>query len=127
LPHRLFHRCLAEAAGPALLVGIGTGTIVAAGEKADISGLPAELDFSFASMGGPVGKREDWMTDVEGGFASGRRSVVYAMAAGTKVAEAIDRFVSKKTGRSPIPRPNPFGGKDPQRLPPGYGGPTWHS
>jgi NADPH-dependent glutamate synthase beta subunit-like oxidoreductase len=100
--------------------------IIAAGEKADVSGLPTELDFTFASMGWPVGKREDWMTDVEGVFASGGKSVVYAMAAGTKVAEAIDRFVSQKTGRSPTPRPDPFGGKDPPRLPTGYGGPTWH-
>lgn len=33
---RLLHRCLAEAAGTALLVGIGTGTIVAAGNAGGI-------------------------------------------------------------------------------------------
>lgn len=31
MPRRLLHRCLAEVVGTALLVGIGTGTIVAAG------------------------------------------------------------------------------------------------
>jgi hypothetical protein len=66
------------------------------------------------------------MTDVEGVFASGGKSVVYAMAAGTKAAEAIDRYISKKTGRSATPRPDPFGGKTLHRLPDGYGGPTWH-
>ncbi|HTW55289.1 MAG TPA: FAD-dependent oxidoreductase [Thermoplasmata archaeon] len=100
--------------------------IIAAGETADIAGLSAELDFSFAAQGWPVGKREDWMTDVEGVFASGGKSVVYAMAAGAKVAEAIDRFVSRRTGRAPTPRPDPFGGATPPPLPIGYGGPTWH-
>ncbi|HXQ78697.1 MAG: FAD-dependent oxidoreductase [Thermoplasmata archaeon] len=100
--------------------------IIAAGEKADVSGLPAELDFSFAAQGWPVGKREDWMTDVEGVFASGGKSVVHAMAAGTKAADAIDRYICAKTGRSPTPRPDPFGGNQPNRLPAGYGGPTWH-
>lgn len=37
MPRRLFHRCLAEVAGTALLVGIGTGTIVAAN---DAGGIP---------------------------------------------------------------------------------------
>lgn len=100
--------------------------IIAAGEKADVSGLPAELDFTFAGQGWPVGKREDWMTDVEGVFASGGKSVVYAMAAGTRAAEVIDRYVAAKSGRSPIPRPDPFGGSALRRLPDGYGGPTWH-
>jgi len=100
--------------------------IIAAGEKGDISGLPAELDFSFAAQGWPVGKREDWMTDVEGVFASGGKSVVYAMALGTRAAEAIDRYLSAKDGRATTPRPDPFGGTTPPTLPAGYGGPTWH-
>ena len=37
MSRRLVHRCLAEAAGTGLLVGIGTGTIVAAG---DAGGIP---------------------------------------------------------------------------------------
>lgn len=99
--------------------------IIAAGERADLAGLPAELDFSFAAQGWPVGKREDWMTDVEGVFASGGKSVVYAMAAGTRAAEAIDRYLTSKTGGAPTPRPGSFGGTAPP-LPDGYGGPTWH-
>ncbi|HTP55014.1 MAG TPA: FAD-dependent oxidoreductase [Thermoplasmata archaeon] len=100
--------------------------IVAAGEKADVAGFPGELDFSFGAQGWPVGKREDWMTDVEGVFASGGKSVVYAMAAGTKAAEAIDRYLSKKAGTDPTPRPDPLGGPTPVPIPSGYGGPTWH-
>lgn len=38
MPRPLVHRCLAEAAGTALLVGIGTGTVVAAG---NVGGIPS--------------------------------------------------------------------------------------
>ena len=100
--------------------------IIAAGEKADVSDLPSELDFTFAAQGWPVGKRVDWMTDVEGVFASGGKSVVYAMGAGTAAAEAIDRYIARKTGGQPSDRPDPFGGNARRRLPDGYGGPTWH-
>ena len=100
--------------------------IIAAGETADVAGLPSELDLSFAAQGWPVGRREDWMTDVEGVFASGGKSVVYAMAAGTAAAEAIDRYLARKSGREPSARPDPFGGTARRRLPDGYGGPTWH-
>jgi len=100
--------------------------IVAAGEQADLTGLPPELDFKLSPQAWPEGKRPDWMTDVEGVFASGGRSVVYAMAAGTRTAEAIDAYIAKKTGRPPTPRPHPFGAGTPTKLPDGYGGPTWH-
>jgi len=40
VPARLLHRCLAEVGGTALLVGIGTGTIVAAGNA---GGIPPAL------------------------------------------------------------------------------------
>jgi glutamate synthase (NADPH/NADH) small chain len=100
--------------------------ILAVGETADISGLPTELDFTFASMGWPQGKREDWMTDVEGVFATGGRSVVHAMGAGEKAAAAIDAYIAQKKGRAPGRRPDPFGGPVPPELPSGYGGPTWH-
>jgi glutamate synthase (NADPH/NADH) small chain len=99
--------------------------IVAAGEKPEISGLPSELDLDVAVRPWPVGRREDGMTDVEGVFASGGRSVVHAMAAGTKTAEAIERYLAKKQGRAPLPRPDPFGGPRPPDPPKGYGGPTW--
>ena len=100
--------------------------ILAVGETADIAGLPGELDFSFAAMGWPQGKREDWMTDVEGVFATGGRSVVHAMAAGERAAAAIDAYIAKKKGRAPERRPDPFGGPEPPEIPSGYGGPTWH-
>ncbi len=98
--------------------------IIAAGEKADLKGLPAELDLA-TPHGWPEGKRPDWMTDVDGIFASGGRSVVYAMAAAQRTADAIDAYLALKAGRPPTPRPDPFGGSVPLRLPDGYGGPTW--
>ncbi len=100
--------------------------IIAAGEKADLSGLPSELDLEVSSHAWPQGGRPDWMTDVEGVFASGGKSVVYAMAAGTRTAEAIDAYLARKSGRRPTPRPDPLGGSAPASLPEGYGGPTWH-
>ncbi len=100
--------------------------LVAVGERADIAALPAELDLSPSRHPWPEGKRPDWMTDVEGVFASGGKSVVYAMAAGSKAAEAIDAYLAKKDGRNPLPRPDPFGGGGTAPGPPkGYGGPTW--
>jgi glutamate synthase (NADPH/NADH) small chain len=100
--------------------------IVAVGEKADIAGLPAELNLSLSSHTWPEGKKEDWMTDVEGVFASGGKSVVYAMSAGTRAANAIAAYVAKKKGRPYTPRPDPFGAPAPAPLPVGYGGPSWH-
>jgi glutamate synthase (NADPH) small chain len=99
--------------------------IVAVGEVADVSGFDADYAFKFASMGWPEGKGEDWMTDVEGVFATGGRSVVHAMAAGERAAAAIDAYLAKKHGRKPEPRPDPFGGPTPPGLPSGYGGATW--
>ena len=100
--------------------------IIAAGEVPEIVGLPKELDLDAAHHAWPQGRQEDAQTDVEGIFASGGKSVVHAMAAGTKAAEAIDRYIAKKTGRVPTPRPDPYGGPNPPKLPDGYGGPTWH-
>lgn len=100
--------------------------IVAAGERADLSGLPQELDFSITGHAWPEGKREDWMTDVEGVFAAGGRSVVYALSAGSRVAQAIDAYLCHKRGVPIPPRPDPLGGPTPVTLPDGYGGPSWH-
>ena len=100
--------------------------IVAVGEKADLGTLPTELNLSLATHPWPQGAKEDWMTDVEGVFAAGGKSVVYAMSAGTVAANAIDAYVAKKRGRAPTPRPDPFGAAEPAPLPVGYGGPTWH-
>ena len=99
--------------------------IVAAGEVADTKGLAEDFAFS-TSKGWPEGRQEGWMTGIEGVFASGGKSVVFAMGAGSKAAEAIDRYLASKKGRAPTPRPDPFGGGSSYQLPHGYGGPTWH-
>jgi NADPH-dependent glutamate synthase beta subunit-like oxidoreductase len=99
--------------------------IVAAGEKADLAGLPAELDLAFGKQGWPEGKGAGTMTGLPGIFASGGRSVVHAMAAGTKSAEGIDAYLQQLDGKPPIPRPDPFGGPNPPTRPAGYGAPTW--
>ncbi|MCI4347490.1 MAG: FAD-dependent oxidoreductase [Thermoplasmata archaeon] len=100
--------------------------IVAAGERAELAGLPTELNFKLSAQGWPEGEHEDWMTDVNGVFASGGKSVVYAMAAGSKAAEAIDAYIARKKGRAPLQRPDAFGAPKPPKPPAGYGGPTWH-
>lgn len=99
--------------------------ILGVGETANLTGLPPELDLTTGSQGWPQGKRDDTMTGMDGVFASGGKSVVYAMAAGTRSAVGIDAFLRKKEGKPPIPRPDPFGEGNPPRLPKGYGGPTW--
>ncbi len=100
--------------------------IAAVGERTDLTGFPAALDLKARAHAWPEGKRPDTMTGVDGIFASGGKSVVYAMAAGTRSAEAIESYLAGLDGRRPIPRPDPFGGKDPPRKPAGYSGPTWH-
>lgn len=99
--------------------------ILGVGEKADLTGLPPELDLSTGSQGWPQGKQDDTMTGIEGVFASGGKSVVYAMAAGTRSANGIDAYLRRKEGKPPIPRPDPFGEGNAPQLPKGYGGPTW--
>ena len=99
--------------------------ILGVGEKADLTGLPPELDLTTGSQGWPQGKRDGTMTGIDGVFASGGKSVVHAMAAGTRSAEGIDAYLRKKDGNPPIPRPDPFGEGNPPALPKGYGGPTW--
>ena len=99
--------------------------IIAAGEKAEIQAMPKELGLKVSPHGWAEGGKEDWMTDVEGIFACGGRSVVYAMGAGTRSANAIDGYLSHKAGRQPTARPDPLGGPVPPTLPEGYGGPSW--
>ena len=76
---------------------------MAAGEVANVQGLPTELNLSLSGHPWPQGRKEDWMTDVDGVFAAGGKSVVYAMAAETWAALAIDRYLAKKQGRAPVP------------------------
>ncbi len=99
--------------------------LVAVGERADLRGLPDELDLAPSRHPWPEGKRPDWMSDVEGVFASGGKSVVYAMSAGSRAAEAIEGYLARKDGRPPVPRPDPFGQGPRRPVPSGYGGPTW--
>jgi NADPH-dependent glutamate synthase beta subunit-like oxidoreductase len=100
--------------------------IMAIGQVADLTGFPSDLQLKIGSKGWPEGVQPDSMTAVPGVFASGGRSVVHAMAAGTRAAEAIDAYLAKKEGRSPMPRPDPFGGHHtPARTPPGYSEPVW--
>lgn len=99
--------------------------ILGVGERADLTGLPPELDLFTGGRGWPQGKHPDTMTGIEGVFASGGKSVVHAMAAGTRSAEGIDAYLRRKDGLPPIPRPDPFGEGVPPTLPSGYGGATW--
>ncbi len=100
--------------------------ILAVGEKADLTGFPAELKLAIGTKGWPEGSRADTMTAVDGIFAAGGRSVVHAMAAGTRAADGIDAYLAKLDGRTPTPRPDPFGdGTAPPWIPKGYSGPVW--
>ena len=100
--------------------------ILAVGEKADLAGFPPELRLAIGTKGWPEGSRPDTMTAVEGIFAAGGRSVVHAMAAGTRAAEGIDAYLARQDGRPPVPRPHPLGeGSPPPWIPKGYSGPVW--
>jgi len=100
--------------------------IMAIGEKADLAGFSPELGLKIGNKGWPEGGHPGYQTEVEGVFAAGGRSVVHAMAAGTKAALAIDEYLCRKDGR-PVPsRPDPFGeGETPPLVPEGYSGPVW--
>jgi glutamate synthase (NADPH/NADH) small chain len=100
--------------------------IIAIGQVADLTGFPTDLQLKIGSKGWPEGIHPDTMTAVEGVFASGGRSVVHAMAAGTRAAESIDAYLRAKDGKAPAPRPDPFGGPvPPAPHPPGYSEPVW--
>ncbi len=100
--------------------------IIAVGQKADLQGMNKDLGLKIAAKGWPEGTHPGGMTNIEGIFAGGGRSVVHAMAAGTQNAEAIDAYLRKKVGEQPTERPDPFGGPvPPPRLPPGYSTPVW--
>ena len=100
--------------------------VMAVGEKADLTGFSPQLGLKIGNKGWPEGGHPGYRTDVEGVFAAGGRSVVHAMAAGTKAAEAIDAYLVKKEGREPSPRPDPFGmGEVVPPIPEGYSSPVW--
>lgn len=99
--------------------------VVAAGEKAAVAGLPTELDLDTAAHPWPQGRKSDLMTDVEGVFASGGRSVVHAIAAGEEAGEAIASWIAERSGTPKAPRPDSLSGGVRSPPPDGYGGPTW--
>jgi glutamate synthase (NADPH/NADH) small chain len=100
--------------------------ITAVGQKTELNGFSKEIDLKLGSQGWPEGGRENKMTAMEGVWASGGRSVVYAMAAGSRVAESIDAYLRAKLQQAPTPRPDPFGGpQPPARTPKGYTKPAW--
>ena len=100
--------------------------IMAIGEKADLQGFSPELGLKIGTKGWPEGAAPDYRTSREGVFAAGGRSVVHAMAAGTRAAEAIDAYLCQKEGRPVRAKPDPFGGEgSPPRHPEGYSAPVW--
>jgi glutamate synthase (NADPH) small chain len=94
--------------------------IAAVGQKADLKGFSPVLDLKISSQGWPEGKGPGFATAVPGVFAAGGRSVVYAMGTASTAAEAIDAYLCGLRGEKPSPRPDPFGGSEPYKLPPGY-------
>jgi NADPH-dependent glutamate synthase beta subunit-like oxidoreductase len=94
--------------------------IVAVGQKADLEGFSPSLQLKITSQGWPEGGGEGFSTAVPGVFAAGGRSVVYAMGAATKAADAVDLYLRTKRGLAPAPRPDPWGGTSTYHLPEGY-------
>jgi len=94
--------------------------IVAVGQRADLSGFGPDLDLKLTSQGWPEGKGTGFATAVPGIFATGGRSVVYAMGSAMEAATAIDAYLAAKRGAAAAPRPDPFGGEGAFHLPPGY-------
>ncbi|HEV2317403.1 MAG TPA: FAD-dependent oxidoreductase [Thermoplasmata archaeon] len=97
--------------------------IIAVGQKADLHGFEPALDLRIASGGWPEGKQAGYETGIPGIFATGGRSVVYAMGAATDAAIAVDKYLCAKRGATPEARPDPFGGAGHFQLPAGYTAP----
>ncbi len=100
--------------------------IVAVGQRADLTGFGSELELKVTPQGWVEGEGPQTATGVPGVFAVGGKSVVYAMAAGTRGAEGVDRYLRALRGEAPAPRPDPFGGDRPFHLPAGYAKSNWN-
>ena len=94
--------------------------IVAVGQKADLEGFGPELELRLTRQGWPEGQQKGFETGIPGVFATGGRSVVYAMGSATQAAQAIDAYLAAKRGGTTGARPDPFGGADTFHLPAGY-------
>ncbi len=94
--------------------------IVAVGQEADLAGFGPELGLRRHPKGWPEGTGPGYATNVPGVYATGGRSVVYAMGAAMEAVVAIDAYLSAQRGETPEPRPDPFGGPEPFHLPAGY-------
>ncbi len=94
--------------------------LVAVGQRADLSGFPAGLELKVAAQGWPEGRGPSNRTAVDGVYAVGGRSIVYAMGAAMEMIVALDTKLRERRGEPPAPRPDPFGGSTPFHLPPGY-------
>ncbi len=94
--------------------------IPAVGQRADLAGFDPDLELGVHARGWPEGRGPGFSTGIPGVFATGGRSVVYAMGAAMEVVESIDRYLAAQRGESPSPRPEPFGGAEPFHSPAGY-------
>ncbi len=94
--------------------------IVAVGQRADLEGFGPEHELRLTRQGWPEGTGAGFATAVPGVFATGGRSVVYAMGNAMSAAEAIDAYLASKRGESASARPDPFGGPGSAHLPAGY-------
>jgi glutamate synthase (NADPH/NADH) small chain len=98
--------------------------IVAVGQKADLEGWDAGLGLHLTPQGWPEGPNPGFATAVEGVFAAGGRSVVYAMGSAMEAAQAIDAYLARRRGEAPYAsRPDPLGGSEPFHLAAGYTAP----
>jgi len=97
--------------------------VVAVGQRADLVGIGPELDLRITPQGWPEGKGPGFATTVPGVFATGGRSVVYAMGAAIDAVAAIEAYLAAKRGEAPAPRPDPLGGPGSFHVPPGYNTP----
>ncbi|HTT16598.1 MAG TPA: FAD-dependent oxidoreductase [Thermoplasmata archaeon] len=94
--------------------------VVAVGQRADLEGFPGSLGLRITAQGWPEGTGAGHATAVDGVYAVGGRSVVYAMGAAMEAIDALDARLRARRGEPPAPRPDPFGGPTPFHLPPGY-------
>lgn len=75
--------------------------LVAVSQEADLEGVPSDLGLRLAKDGTMEGDPKTGGTSRPGVYAGGGVSVVHAMAAGKRAADAMDAFLSAKRNRGP--------------------------